>query len=196
MVCASLLLHKLPKDWRALTATELPTWPQICVGTWLCDDKYKQNHPIKEIVMVGCLTTADPLHWTNHIVCWAGLGTWSDSAVQQARWSLLTETCLRDCLGHVSVIEESQAGAPRTWEAWSCMGNACLGQLENAHCSGLTLLPRHKPTDVCHDKAAQIDTVYITATILGNCGMTRGMDICLLGFCGAIKMFMIAQGLW
>lgn len=47
--------------------------------------------------------------------------------------------------------------------------------------------------DYCHKKVTKTFTTFCCGHNLGVCGITRGVDICLLWLCTAIKKMLVAQ---
>lgn len=87
------------------------------------------------------------------------------------------------------------------WEFQGCIRlgpwsprNACPGQLERARSLTCPCFPTLKPKNVipCWPKNGII-LPMLWPQILGICGATKGIGVCLLGLCASINIFMAAQ---
>lgn len=132
---------------------------------------------------------------------------WEIPGVSLCKWRTLGFPHLLRCPEipwGVSVRGETQVSAlgaglrypilPRnSWDAQDGASNlysTYLGWLKSVGHSGCRCCPTTKQTDIHRNKATQSPLVPTNVGCLWHC---KGMDVCLLCLCTAIKMFMVAQ---
>lgn len=77
------------------------------------------------------------------------------------------------------------------------MESAYSGQLESTGSSRVSMLSCHKSNRHLPPKNQnKFMLPIVTATVFGICDMTRCMDICLPGFCAAIKIYGIPKSMF